>query len=96
MKKPFREKSEKEISSLSPALQALWHAAHGRWDQAHELVQDDPSAECAWVHAHLHRVEGDIGNARYWYHQAGKKPSTIGLSQELEQLIEALSVSRNA
>lgn len=85
------DKSEQEIKDLSVPLRALWYAAHGHWDTAHKLVQDDPSLECAWVHAYLHRVEGDIGNARYWYHQAGKPPATdISLDDELHALIRAI------
>lgn len=92
MREQLKQKTENEIAELSVAVQALWHAAHGAWDTAHDLVQDDPSVECAWVHAYLHRVEGDIGNARYWYHQAGKKPATnLSLDEELEQLITNLN-----
>ena len=93
MQNTLLEKTEPEIATLKLPLRALWHAAHGHWDAAHKLVQDDPSADCAWVHAYLHRVEGDLGNARYWYHQAGKQPSThLTLDQELEELIAALSL----
>ncbi len=92
MANSLTQKSEAEIAGLSVPLRALWHAAQGNWDTAHRLVQDDPSSECAWVHAYLHRFEGDIGNAHYWYHQAGKKPAAnLSLDQELDQLIDALS-----
>ena len=92
MNPSFIEKSEQEITGLSVPLRALWHAAHGHWDHAHRLVQDDPSSDCAWIHAYLHRVEGDIGNAHYWYRQAGKSPATgISLEQELDELISAMS-----
>ena len=56
----------------SAALQALWWAARDDWNAAHEIVMKHDDADCAWVHAHLHRVEGDVSNARYWYGQAGK------------------------
>lgn len=86
------EKTKQEIAHLPVALRALWHTAHDDWEGAHRLVQDDPSSDCAWVHAYLHRVEGDLGNARYWYHRAGKQPATDrALAQELEELIDALS-----
>lgn len=92
MKEPLIDQPEAAIKTLSVPLRALWYAAHEQWDTAHQLVQDDPSSDCAWVHAYLHRVEGDIGNARYWYQQAGKKPATdISLDQELQQLISAFS-----
>lgn len=94
MKQALIEKTKDEIGQLSVALRALWHAAHDDWDAAHRLVQDDPSSECAWVHAYLHRVEGDLGNARYWYHRAGKTPATDrSLAQELDEVIDALSQS---
>lgn len=54
------------------ALAALWHEARGNWERAHELAQADGSAEGSWVHAYLHRKEGDIGNARYWYARAAR------------------------
>lgn len=56
----------------SLALQALWHAAHGEWTAAHEAAQASDDADAAWVHALLHRQEGDAANARYWYRRAGK------------------------
>lgn len=91
MTNPLIQKTEFEVKSLPPIARALWHAGHDHWNIAHEIVQDDPSPEAAWVHAFLHRVEGDLGNAQYWYHRAGKKPATdISLEKELEQLIAAL------
>ena len=54
------------------ALEALWHERRGDWDRAHKIVQDESDADAAWVHAYLHRVEGDLGNAGYWYRQAGQ------------------------
>ena len=57
---------------MGPQLAALWWAAKGDWDRAHKIVQDESDANSAWVHAYLHRVEGDLGNAGYWYRQAGQ------------------------
>ena len=57
---------------LDAPLAALWWAAKGQWDEAHRIVQDKETADAAWVHAYLHRVEGDLGNAAYWYRRAGK------------------------
>jgi hypothetical protein len=68
------------------ALRALWHAARGEWDAAHRLVQDESGRDAAWVHAHLHRVEGDHGNARYWYSRAGQPPSEDPLEQEWDKI----------
>ena len=64
-------------SGVSPALVALWWAGKDDWKKAHQIVMDESSKECAWVHAHLHRVEGDLDNARYWYRQA-KRPAPAG------------------
>ena len=53
--------------AVSPLLRALWHDARGEWDAAHQVAQDVDDADGAWVHAYLHRKEGDVGNASYWY-----------------------------
>ena len=55
---------------IQPVLQALWHEARGDWDKAHRLAQSQGDATGAWVHAYLHRVEGDQSNAAYWYRRA--------------------------
>jgi hypothetical protein len=83
----------KEEDSPQP-LRALELAAAGDWDGAHALVQDDPSAEAAWVHAHLHRVEGDLSNAGYWYRRAGKPVATGDLDEERRAIKTALQRSR--
>jgi hypothetical protein len=59
-------------SGAPPMLRAVWHGLHGDWDAAHELAQEQDDAEGAWVHAWLHRIEGDLGNADYWYRRAGR------------------------
>jgi hypothetical protein len=68
---------------LSQALVALWHAGREEWDKAHRMVQDDPGADAAWVHAHLHRIEGDFANADYWYRRAGRSRPPGGSREEL-------------
>jgi hypothetical protein len=75
---------------LDAPLAALWWAAKGNWDQAHKIVQEETSADAAWVHAYLHRVEGDPGNAGYWYRQAGKPVATGPLETEWEAMVSAL------
>jgi hypothetical protein len=75
---------------LDPPLAALWWAAKGNWDQAHKIVQDEDSGDAAWVHAYLHRVEGDLGNAGYWYRQAGKPVAKDSLESEWEAMVAAL------
>ncbi|MCK1404328.1 MULTISPECIES: hypothetical protein [unclassified Bradyrhizobium] len=78
---------------LSAPLAALWWAAKGDWDQAHRIVQDESSREAAWVHAYLHRVEGDLGNAGYWYRQAGRPVATDSLEAEWQRIVDALGGS---
>jgi hypothetical protein len=75
---------------LSAPLAALWWAAKGQWDQAHGIVQDEADANSAWVHAYLHRVEGDLGNAGYWYRRASQPVATGSLETEWEQMVSAL------
>ncbi len=57
---------------LTPAVRAVWHGLRGEWGAAHAIVQELEGADAAWVHAWLHRVEGDLGNAAYWYRRAGR------------------------
>jgi hypothetical protein len=80
------------VPELNAPLAALWRAAKGQWNEAHKLVQDEAGADSAWVHAHLHRVEGDIGNAGYWYRQAGKPVATGSLETEWDQIVQVLLV----
>jgi hypothetical protein len=79
---------------LDPPLAGLWWAAKGNWDQAHKIVQDESTADSAWVHAYLHRVEGDLGNAGYWYRRAGKPVASGSLETEWERLLSALLASQ--
>ncbi len=74
----------------SPYIKALWFDAKENWSKAHELIQDLTDKNAAWIHAYLHRKEGDIGNADYWYWKAGKKRPDISLNEEWEQLVIAL------
>jgi hypothetical protein len=78
-------------AGLAPPLAALWWAAKGDWDAAHKIVQDDSTKDAAWVHAYLHRVEGDLGNAGYWYRQAGQPVAKDTLDAEWERIVSALS-----
>ena len=74
----------------SAPLAALWHMAKGDWEKAHTLIMDEESAAAAWVHAHLHRVEGDAANAGYWYRRAGKPVASNSHDEEWKQLADAL------
>ncbi len=81
---------KKPADALSPALAALWWAAHGDWDKAHKIVMDEGGADCAWVHAYLHRVEGDLDNAGYWYRQARRKVARGELKAEWSEMVAVL------
>src|SRR4051794_26616939 len=74
---------------ISPPLAALWWTAKGDWGRAHSIVQDEAGVDAAWVHAYLHRVEGDAGNAAYWYRRAGKRVADGSLEAEWEQIASA-------
>ncbi|MCC5848212.1 MAG: hypothetical protein JJU29_08965 [Verrucomicrobia bacterium] len=74
----------------SAPLQALWYAEKGDWARAHDLCQQGDLPDGAWVHANLHREEGDPSNARYWYHRAGKPESDLGIVEERHDIITRL------
>ncbi|WP_276392699.1 hypothetical protein [Eudoraea chungangensis] len=69
---------------------ALWWAAKGNWNKSHNIAQDLDSEEGAWIHAYLHRMEGDKFNAGYWYRRANKPYPDLALDKELEQIINTL------
>jgi hypothetical protein len=75
-------------------LLALWWDARGNWNRAHEVAQDVDSKDGAWVHAYLHRKEGDLGNAAYWYRQAGRPVERGELDVEWESLVTELLANR--
>ncbi len=75
---------------LGFALTGLWWDAKDDWNKAHESAQQNEDPQGAWVHAYLHRKEGDSSNAAYWYHRAGKSPARISLRDEWEQITVAL------
>jgi hypothetical protein len=77
-------------AGLAPLLQALWHSANDDWERAHRIAQGDDSADGAWVHAYLHRVEGDESNAGYWYRRAGKPHCQSSLQAEWAEIATAL------
>ncbi len=80
---------------LPTPLLALWYEAKGDWHRAHELVQNDPTRESAWVHAYLHRKEGDLSNARYWYNRANRPPADDAFETEWEQIAQTLLQQMN-
>jgi hypothetical protein len=88
----FKDSLERSTppENLGLPLQALWHLARGDWDQAHTLAQAGTDEASAWVHAHLHRVEGDEENAGYWYRRARKPHARTPLIEEQEDIVSAL------
>src|SRR4051812_36922326 len=94
----FRKSIESDATppkGLGLARQGLWHDARGDWDGAHAAVQqDEQDRDCAWVHAYLHRKEGDIGNAGYWYSRAGRKAPARSVALDLEWSEIARELSR--
>ncbi len=87
---PGEFKALVDVTHLSPSLQALWHDARGDWDRAHELAQVDAAGGGNWVHAYLHRKEGDRANARYWYGLAGRSMPESTLDEEWADLVSTL------
>lgn len=75
---------------LSLALAGLWWDAKGDWTKAHESAQQDEGPAAAWVHAYLHRKEGDSSNAAYWYQRAGKSPAQSSLEDEWSEITGSL------
>jgi hypothetical protein len=78
---------------LPSTLLAMWFAAKGDWDQAHGLSQDIKSADGDWIHAYLHRVEGDNQNAAYWYRRADRPVSSLSLDDEWAEIVEAMIIA---
>jgi hypothetical protein len=83
-------KKPKPPADLSPPLRALWWAAKDKWQEAHRIVMIEGGRDCAWVHAYLHRVEGDLDNARYWYRQARRSAPVSSLPDEWSGIVESL------
>lgn len=76
--------------NISVYLKALWYEGKGDWHKAHQIIQDINDSNASWIHAFLHRKEGDAGNADYWYRRAGKKRPAISLEKEWEKIVESL------
>jgi hypothetical protein len=75
---------------LGKPLEALWYAGRGHWDRAHRIAMSAKSRDAAWVHAYLHRQEGDLDNARYWYRQAKRAEFAGSLEDEWAAIAAAL------
>ena len=77
-------------ANLSPELQALWEAARGNWNAAHTIAQEILTPAGSWIHAYLHRQEGDLTNAAYWYRRAGQPVATGPLEEEWASIAATL------
>ncbi len=87
-------KSSLNASSIPPGLSngltALWYDGKGDWNKAHDVAQEVRTVEGSWIHAYLHRKEGDAGNASYWYHRANQPVCKASLAEEWENIVKAL------
>lgn len=96
------EAFKSSLSGLTPPdnlpemLKALWYDAKDDWQAAHNIVQEIGSEDASWIHAYLHRKEGDHGNAGYWYRRAGKQVPKHTLSEEWEEIVSSLLAMRDA
>ena len=75
---------------VTNSLAALWYDGKDDWEQAHLIAQDIPTREGSWVHAYLHRKEGDEWNANYWYNRAGRNMPGCSLEQEWKEIVDAM------
>jgi hypothetical protein len=88
----FRSVLERKSApqGLPPTLRAMWEDARGNWVAAHEIAQEIEDGTGSWIHAYLHRKEGDLGNAGYWYRRAGQPVATDTLEEEWERIVSRL------
>jgi len=77
-------------AGLNQYALSMWYDAKGDWEKAHQLVQDVPGETAAWIHAYLHRKEGDKGNAAYWYRLAGKDMPAYSLEKEWKEIVQSV------
>ena len=87
---PSTLRNRETATGLPAPLAALWWDARGDWSRAHEAAQSVDTAEGAWVHAYLHRKEGDLANADYWYRRAGQRRPSMPLETEWAEIATAL------
>ncbi|WP_223302680.1 hypothetical protein [Halotalea alkalilenta] len=87
-------RAEQMPLGLSAPLRALWWVGRGDWQAAHDEVEAEATRDAAWVHAHLHRREGDLGNAGYWYRRAGREPGEDDLDGEWRSMVGELIIKR--
>jgi hypothetical protein len=80
--------NDKPNTGINDYLKAMWYDGKNNWEMAHTIVQDIESPEAAYIHAYLHRKEGDLGNASYWYHRAHRKLPKNSLQEEWEEIVQ--------
>jgi hypothetical protein len=76
--------------AVNELLKALWFEGKGDWESAHNIAQDIHNNDGSWIHAYLHRVEGDLGNASYWYSRANRKMPSSTLKDEWAAMVKEL------
>ena len=81
---------EQQPPPVAVLLQALWYEAKGDWHKSHELAQDVNTPDGSWVHAYLHRKEGDQFNAQYWYNRANQKMPDCSMEKEWEEIVKTM------
>ena len=88
----FKNSLDKDTppSDCSIALQALWYDAKGDWNKAHDLADGAGTPHANWVHAYLHRKEGDEWNAGYWYRIAGQQMTSVSFEEEWDSITKTL------
>ena len=88
----FRDslRNDEPPPDLGFALTGLWWDGKNDWQQAHESAQQDEGPAGSWVHAYLHRKEGDLSNAEYWYRRAARRTAETSLEEEWVQIVESL------
>lgn len=84
--------SDKPPAGISGYLKSLWYDAMGDWQGAHNIIQNIDDTTAAWIHAYLHRKEGDTGNADFWYQRAGRKRPNMELQEEWEDIVKTCIV----
>ncbi|MBX2901086.1 MAG: hypothetical protein KF775_15640 [Cyclobacteriaceae bacterium] len=82
--------AEQQPPPVAVLLQAMWYQGKGDWERAHNLAQDVHTPDGSWIHAYLHRVEGDTSNARYWYHRANRKMPDVSLKDEWDEIVKEM------
>ena len=83
-------KEDAPPEGLSESLQAMWYAQKGDWETAHNIAQSISTELGSLIHAYLHRVEGDLSNADYWYKRAGKPPHSGSTDAEADDIVNSI------